>query len=73
MTPKKLIHSYPFVELPDPKIRYLISDEKRDPLAVICFENDGTPHLRYLRETSPDVEVHIIQFMHDRKRMLFGG
>lgn len=47
MTPKKLIHSYPFVELPDPKIRYLISDEKRDPLAVIWFEDNGTPHLRY--------------------------
>ncbi len=72
MTPKKLIHSYPFVELPDPKIRYLISDEKRDPLAVIWFEDDGTPQLRYLRDTSTDVEVHIIQFMHDRRQLLFG-
>jgi hypothetical protein len=72
MMPKKLIHSYPFVELPDPKIRYLISDEKRDPLAVIWFEDNGTPHLRYLSEVSPDVEVHIIHFMHDRRRLLFG-
>lgn len=72
MTPKKLIHSYPFVELPDPKIRYLISDENRDPIALLRFEDDGTPHLRYLREVSPDIEVHIIQFMHDRKQLLFG-
>lgn len=72
MTPKKLIHSYPFVELPDPKIRYLISDEKRDPIALLWFDDDGTPHLRYLHEVSPDVEVYIIQFMHDRRQLLFG-
>lgn len=72
MTPKKLIHSYPFVELPDPKVRYLISDENRAPIALIWFEDDGTPHLRYLREVSPAIGIHIIEFMHDRRQLLFG-
>lgn len=69
---KKLINSYPFVELPDPKIRYLIRDQKLDPLAVLWFEDSGTPHLRYLREVSVELEPHILSFMNDRQRLLFG-
>lgn len=72
MKTKKLINAYPFVELPDPKIRYLIRDEKLDPLAVLWFEDSGTPHLRYLREVSPELEPHILGFMNDRQRLLFG-
>lgn len=72
MESKKLINSYPFVELPDPKIRYLIRDQKLDPLAVLWFEDSGTPHLRYLREVPAELEPHILSFMNDRQRLLFG-
>ncbi|MBK8202555.1 MAG: hypothetical protein IPK68_09670 [Bdellovibrionales bacterium] len=72
MKSKKLINAYPFVEMPDPKIRYLIRDEKLDPLAVLWFEDSGTPNLRYLREVSPELEPQILRFMNDRQRLLFG-
>lgn len=73
MESKKLINWYPFVELPDPKIRYLIRDKNFTPLAVLWFEDSGTPHLRYLSEVSSELEPHILGFMNDRQRLLFGG
>lgn len=69
---RKLINWYPFVELPDPKIRYLIRDQELDPLAVLWFEDSGTSHLRYLREVPAELEPHILNFMNDRQRLLFG-
>lgn len=72
MNQKEKINYYPFVELPDPKIRYLIRDEKKEPLAVLRFDDDGTPHLRYLRPVSPDYEAPIIALMNEKKRLLFG-
>lgn len=69
---KEKINYYPFVELPDPKIRYLIRDEKREPLAVLRFEDDGTPQLRYLRPVLPAYEALMLELMNDKRRLLFG-
>lgn len=71
MNQKERINYYPFVELPDPKIRYLIRDEKKEPLAVLRFDDDGTPQLRYLRPVSPDYEALMLALMNEKKRLLF--
>ncbi len=72
MNQKEKINYYPFVELPDPKIRYLIRDEKKEPIAVLRFDDDGTPQLRYLRPVSPDCEATLLDLMDEKRRLLFG-
>lgn len=72
MNQKEKINYYPFVELPDPKIRYLIRDEKKEPIAVLRFDDDGTPQLRYLRPVSPDYEAPMLDLMNEKRRLLFG-
>jgi hypothetical protein len=72
MKQKEKINYYPFVELPDPKIRYLIRTLDNEPLAVLRFEDDGTPRIRYLRSITADEEIPIIQLMNEKRRLLFG-
>jgi hypothetical protein len=72
MSQKEKINYYPFVELPDPKIRYLIRDEKSEPIAVFRFDDDGTQQLRYLRPVSPDYEAPMLDLMNEKRRLLFG-
>ena len=72
MSLQEKINYYPFVELPDPKIRYLIRDSAKDPIAVLRFEEDGTPQLRYLKSVPQELEIPILDFMNDRRKLLFG-
>lgn len=71
MNLKEKINWQSFVELPDYKIRYLIQDLAKEPIAVLSFEDDGTPHLRYLKPIPPELEIPILEFMNDRRRMLY--
>lgn len=72
MKEKNLINYYPFIELPDPKVRYLIRDSEFIPLAVLWFDDIGTPHLRYLRNIPHEFELPILTFVNDKQRLLFG-
>lgn len=72
MSLKEKINWQSFVELPDYKIRYLIRDSAKDPIAVLRFEDDGTPHIRYLKTISPELEIPVLEFMNDRQKLLFG-
>ncbi len=72
MSLKEKINYYPFVELPDPKIRYLIRNSEKEPIAVLWFDNDGTPKIRYLKPVTPDLEIPILDFMNEKQRLLFG-
>lgn len=72
MKQKEKINYYPFVELPDPKVRYLIRDADMDPLVILRFDDQGVPSLRYLKTVSPEIEVEIVAFMNDKQRLLFG-
>lgn len=69
---KEKISYYPFVELPDPKVRYLIRNQQNEPMAILCFDDDSTPHVRYLVPISPEQELSIIELMHEKRRLLFG-
>jgi hypothetical protein len=73
MSLKEKINWYSFVELPDYKIRYLIRDSVKDPIAVLRFEDDGTPNLRYLKPVPLELEMPILEFMNDRQKLLFGN
>lgn len=72
MKQKEKLNCYPFVELPDPKVRYLIRTHEYEPIAVLRFDDDGTPRIRYLRPITPDEELPLIDFMNDKQRLLFG-
>jgi hypothetical protein len=72
MSQKEKINYYPFVELPDPKIRYLIRNSEKEPIAVLWFGDDGTPKIRYLKPVPPELEIPILDFMNDKQRLLFG-
>ncbi len=71
MSLKEKINWYPFVELPDYKIRYLIRDSAKDPIAVLRFDDNGTPHLRYLKPVPPGLEIPILDFVNDSRKLLF--
>lgn len=70
-TKKEKINSYPYVDLPDPIIRYLISDENREAIAMLRFEEDGTPHVRYLKPVSDAYEFLILELISEKRRWLF--
>lgn len=72
MKQKEKISYYPFVELPDPRIRYLIRNQDKEAIAVLRFNDDSTPQLRYLKSISPELELHIIELMNEKRRLLFG-
>ena len=71
MSLKEKINWYPFVELPDYTIRYLIRDSAKEPIAVLRFEDNGTPQLRYLKPVPPDLEIPILEFVNDSRKLLF--
>lgn len=69
---KEKISYYPFVELPDPKIRYLIRNQQNEAVGVLWFDDDSTPHVRYLGSVNPEEEIQIIELINEKRRLLFG-
>ena len=69
---EKSLHHTPFVELPDPKIRYLIWDNDNDHLVFLSFEDDGTPKIEYFACVSSDVELYILRLIRETQRHLYG-
>lgn len=72
MKNKDLINYYPYVELPDPKVRYLVRDKELRPLALVFFDDRGTPSVRVLAEYSTEIELSILAFTIEKQRLLFG-
>lgn len=69
---EKSLRNTAFVELPDPKIRYLIWDNDHDHLAVLSFEDDGTPQIKYYASVSPEVEIYVLRLIRETQRHLYG-
>lgn len=73
MSKKEKINYYPFVELPDPKVRYLIRDFEQIPIAILWFEDNGTPNIRYLKPIPIELEIPIFGFINEKRKLLFGS
>lgn len=69
---KEKISYYPFVEMPDPNVRYLIRNQQKEAIAILRFDDDSTPQIRYLGPVSPEEELPIIELMNEKRRLLFG-
>ena len=58
--------------MPDPKVRYLIRNQQKEAIAILRFDDDSTPQIRYLGPVSPEEELPIIELMNEKRRLLFG-
>lgn len=72
MNQKEKINFYSFVDLPDPKVRYLICGDDKDLIAVAWFADDGTSTIEYKKPVSPDLEIYILTSINERRRYFYG-
>lgn len=72
MAKKERIIVFPFVEVPDYLVRYLVCDEDKEPIALVRFSNDGTPIIRYLKCITHEYDELVVIFAYEKRRLNFG-
>lgn len=72
MNKKERITAFPFVELPDYLVRYLVCDEEQEPIGIVRFLEDGTPIIQYLKCLNHEYYELVVVFAFEKRRINFG-